>query len=90
MTIEEAAAAALVAAIHSGDVDAVQRLVADTPELAGGPLDGPFKTRSALHVVTDWPGYFPNGAQVVATTSMSPRPSDNAAPPSVSSPPVPT
>src|SRR5437867_11710854 len=58
-------APALVAAIHSDEIDAVQRLVAGTPELARGPLGGPFKTRTALHVVCDWPGYFPNGAQIV-------------------------
>ena len=61
MTADHGTAAALVAAIHSGDIDAVQRIVADAPELARGPLGGRFKTRTALHVVADWPGYFPNG-----------------------------
>jgi hypothetical protein len=65
MTADHEMAAALVAAIHSGDIDAVQRIVADTPELARGPLGGRFKTRTALHVVADWPGYFPNGPQIV-------------------------
>ena len=65
MTVDREEAATLVAAIHSGDVDAVRRLVTDTPELASGPLGGPFKTRTALHVVCDWPGYFPNGPQIV-------------------------
>ena len=61
MTAHHQAEAALVAAIHSGDIDTVQRIVADTPELVRSPLG---KTRSALHVVTDWPGYFPNGPQI--------------------------
>lgn len=68
MTVEEGAAvgaAPLVAAIHAGDIDSVRQLVADTPELATGPLGGAFKTRTALHVVSDWPGYFPNGPQIV-------------------------
>ena len=65
MTADHETGAALVAAIHSGDIDAVQRIVADTPELARGPLGGRFKTRTALHVVADWPGYFPNGPQIV-------------------------
>jgi len=65
MTVDSEAAAALVAAIHSGDVDAVKRLVTDTPELASSPLGGPLKTRTALHVVCDWPGYFPGGPLIV-------------------------
>ncbi|MGW0095266.1 ankyrin repeat domain-containing protein [Streptomyces sp. NPDC003328] len=64
-TPEHATAAALVSAIQAGDIGTVQRIVADTPELVTGPLGGPFKTRTALHVVADWPGYFPNGPQVV-------------------------
>lgn len=55
----------LVLAIRAGDIDAVQRVVADTPRLVTDPLGGPFKTRTALHVVADWPGYFPNGPQIV-------------------------
>ena len=55
----------LVAAIHAGDVDGVRRIVADNPELVAGPLGGPFQTRTALHIVADWPGYFPNGPQIV-------------------------
>ena len=55
----------LVAAIHAGDIDAVRRLIADAPELVAGPLGGRFKTRTALHVVADWPGYFPNGPRIV-------------------------
>jgi hypothetical protein len=58
-------AADLVLAVRAGDIDAVQRIVADTPELVTVPLGGPFKTRTALHVVADWPGYFPNGPQIV-------------------------
>jgi uncharacterized protein len=65
MTIDNVTAAALVAAIHSGDIETVQRIVAESPELARGPLGGPFKSRTALHIVADWPGYFPNGPQIV-------------------------
>jgi hypothetical protein len=32
----------------AGDIDAVGRLVSDTPELVTGPLGGRFKTRTAL------------------------------------------
>lgn len=62
---EHGTAAELVFAIHTGDIEAVRRIVADTPELVTRPLGGPFKTRTALHVVADWPGYFPNGPHIV-------------------------
>jgi uncharacterized protein len=65
MTADNATAATLVAAIHSGDINAVRRIVSDAPELAGRSLGGRFGTRTALHVVADWPGYFPNGPQIV-------------------------
>ena len=58
------AAAELARAIHSGDIESVRRLVAASPELVNGPLGGPLKTRTALHIVTDWPGYFPNGPEI--------------------------
>ncbi|MQY36874.1 hypothetical protein SRB17_48760 [Streptomyces sp. RB17] len=60
-----ASAAGLVSAIRIGDIEAVRRIVADAPELVAGPLGGPFKTRTALHVVADWPGYFPKGPEIV-------------------------
>jgi uncharacterized protein len=58
-------AAELVSAIRAGDLDTLRRLAADAPELISGPLGGPFQTRTALHVAADWPGYFPNGPEVV-------------------------
>jgi hypothetical protein len=64
-TPEHDTAAELVFAIRAGDIDAVQHIVTDTPDLVTGPLGGPFKTRTALHVVADWPGYFPNGPRIV-------------------------
>jgi ankyrin repeat protein len=71
-------AVAVVAAIQAGDVAALRRLLAEHPGLATARLgDGecededrdegePAITRSLLHVATDWPGHFPNGAAVVA------------------------
>src|SRR5438552_15683385 len=59
------AADELVAAIHAGDVDWVERLVASDSGLALFPLGGSHGTRTPLHVVTDWPGYWPNGPQTV-------------------------
>jgi hypothetical protein len=56
----------LLMAVHAGDVGAVRRLVSDNPILAvariGSARGG---TSTALHFVTDWPGYFPNGPEIV-------------------------
>ena len=54
-----------IAAIRAGDVATLQRLLADNPGLAVSRLGGIAKGRTPLHVVADWPGYFPNGPQIV-------------------------
>ena len=61
-TDEPAAAAAVVAAIRGGDLLALQQLIDEHPDLVTARVNG----RTALHVVTDWPGYYPNGPAVVA------------------------
>jgi ankyrin repeat protein len=53
------------AAIHAGDIATLQRLLADNPGLARTRFGGTAKGRTLLHVVADWPGYFPNGPQIV-------------------------
>ena len=69
---EDPLAVAAVAAIHTGDVAALKQLLAEHPELATarlGDYDGPDcagMSRTLLHVVTDWPGHYPNGAATVA------------------------
>ncbi len=65
MTPEIDLAELLFVAIRSGDLTALGQLLADHPGLASAPLGGRHKTRTPLHVVADWPGYFPNGPQVV-------------------------
>jgi hypothetical protein len=60
-------AVALVAAIHDGDVEALQRLVSDDPALATARVvDARGVGRTLLHVVADWPGHRPQGARAVA------------------------
>jgi ankyrin repeat protein len=58
-------ASALVAAIRTGDVAALQKLLDANPSLASSSLGGNEGNRTPLHVVTDWPGYFPNGPLIV-------------------------
>ena len=62
MTVAEVATG-VIAAIRSGDIDTLQRLVDEHPGLATSRLGGPGGGRTPLHVVTDWPGFFPNGPE---------------------------
>ena len=53
-------------AVHAGDVDTIQRLLRDHPALPTARLGGERGGSSTpLHLVTDWPGYFPNGPRIV-------------------------
>ena len=63
---DDRVAAELRAAVHTGDVGAVQRLLRNDPALARVRL-GSKDSGSAtpLHLVADWPGYFPNGPKIV-------------------------
>jgi len=69
ISTEDPVAVAAAAAIHTGDVATLRQLLGDNPGLArvrlgDDDLDG--MSRTLLHVVTDWPGHFPNGAATVA------------------------
>jgi ankyrin repeat protein len=55
---------ALVRAVRAGDLAALERLLAENPGLASARIGRPGKTRTLLHVATDWPGYFPEGPAV--------------------------
>jgi hypothetical protein len=66
-------AVAAVTVIRSGDVAGLSQLLADHPDLATVRLVGDVDnrgdggmSRTLLHVVTDWPGHYPNGAATVA------------------------
>jgi uncharacterized protein len=53
-------------AVRVGDVEAIQRLLRNDPALATARFIGRGGgTGTPLHIVTDWPGYFPNGPAVV-------------------------
>jgi uncharacterized protein len=63
---DDQVAVELLLAVRAGDVAAIQRLLRDDPALASARLVG--KDGGAgtpLHLVTDWPGYFPNGPEIV-------------------------
>jgi hypothetical protein len=68
---EDPLAVVAVEAIHAGDVAALTRLLVEHPNLATARLGnydgraGSAMSRTLLHVVTDWPGHYPNGAATV-------------------------
>ena len=69
LSTKEPLAIALVEAIQAGDVPALKRLLAENPGIATMRIgdDGAHgMSRTLLHVATDWPGHFPNGATTVA------------------------
>jgi uncharacterized protein len=69
LTIDErdALAVALGKAIRTGDVETLQRLLGERPELANARIvDAKGVARPLLHVAADWPGHFPNGPRTVA------------------------
>ena len=55
----------LLLAVRGGDVDLLRRLLSENPDLARARFEGRGGTSTALHFVTDWPGYFPNGPGIV-------------------------
>jgi uncharacterized protein len=56
----------LRAAVHSGALDELAQLLDEQPQLADARIAGRRGGwRTPLHLVTDWPGYFPNGPAVV-------------------------
>ena len=60
-------ARSLVNAIHAGQIETVKELVQVHPGLASARLvDEKGGSGTPLHAVTDWPGFFPNGPDVVA------------------------
>jgi uncharacterized protein len=63
--VADARVSALVAAIRSGDTVVLRQLLAEDPGLASSALGGAHGNRTPLHLVADWPGYFPNGPEVV-------------------------
>jgi uncharacterized protein len=64
----------VVKAIHTGDVQSLKHLLAENPGLVTARIVGRDydetcsslgMSRTLLHIVTDWPGHFPNGATTV-------------------------
>jgi hypothetical protein len=63
---DDPAVRAVIEAIHAGDVDLVWKVLAEHPGLAAARLvDEKGRSGTVLHAVADWPGFWPNGAEIV-------------------------
>jgi uncharacterized protein len=58
-------AVAAAAAVQTGDLPELERLLAADPWLAKARIGNEDSYRTLLHAATDWPGHFPNGPAVV-------------------------
>jgi hypothetical protein len=66
MRADDPLAVAGATAIRTGDLVTLERLLAAHPGLANVQIPGrKGGYRTPLHVVADWPGYFPNGPALV-------------------------
>jgi ankyrin repeat protein len=66
LTPQDALAIDATRAIKTGDVDALQRLLREHPDLANARIQGrKGGWRTLLHVAADWPGFFPNAPHSV-------------------------
>jgi ankyrin repeat protein len=56
----------LIGRVKAGDVAGLVALLDEHPSLAGERYGDETSSRTALHVATDWPGHFPNVAEIIA------------------------
>jgi ankyrin repeat protein len=67
---------ALIEAVQAGDHDRLARLLAEHPEVATERHGDAEMSRTALHVVADWPGHWPRGDETVALLVAAGAPVD--------------
>src|SRR5215471_20392784 len=63
---DDQVAVELLLAVRGGDVETIRRLLRSDPALTSARLVAKAGgSGTPLHLVTGWPGYFPNGPQIV-------------------------
>ena len=72
LQVNDPLAERVVEAIHSGEIEVLQRLLVENPGLASARIvDAKGATCTLLHKAADWPGHFPNGARSVAVIAAA-------------------
>jgi hypothetical protein len=67
LSTDDPRSSAVVSAIQRGDVSTLQSMLDADPALATARIvDDRQVKRTLLHILTDWPGHFPNGAETAA------------------------
>lgn len=62
----EPLAQALISAIHTGDVEALRRLLEGNPVISKARIVDPKgASRTLLHIAADWPGHFPSVSKTI-------------------------
>ena len=54
----------LLLAVRGGDVGTIRRLIGEHPDLPRWRIGDRSGARTPLHMVADWPGYFPHGPEI--------------------------
>ena len=62
---DDPVAESATAAVQTGDLDRLGRLLRDHPELATARIGDRGMSRTLLHAATDWPGHYPNVAEII-------------------------
>ncbi|ATY64190.1 ankyrin [Cordyceps militaris] len=61
---DDVRAIAVTKAIQTGDIEDLQAQLSEHKELVLAYIGSPEEARTLLHILTDWPGHFPNNAAV--------------------------
>ncbi|XWW97001.1 hypothetical protein V2A60_004981 [Cordyceps javanica] len=62
--VDDPRAIAVMKAIQTGDTQGLQAQLSELRELVSSYIGSPDEARTLLHLLTDWPGHFPNNAAV--------------------------
>jgi len=65
LRLDDPLAREVICAIKGGNLEAIQRIVTAHSGLSAARIKDDRGSKMLLHVVTDWPGFFPNGPAVV-------------------------